>query len=136
MKLRASLAAAGAAVILGTTGAFVVQAMATLKVVSNVNKTIGFKTVLFQAGLDVKAAGKAIGVDTLHFVFTGKNSANVDIAGNFRNGILYGTGVINKGQFTTGRVTGGTGAFAGTHGTIKTKPAGKGRTAVTIVYSH
>ena len=62
-------------------------------------------------------------------------NVTVDTSGGF----LYGTGTINikTGVFSNGKVTGGTGSFAGATGTITAKnlnPAGT-RTAVTITYS-
>jgi hypothetical protein len=42
---------------------------------------------------------------------------------------------MKTGAFSNGKVTGGTGAFKGATGTIKTKTISKTKTAVTIVYS-
>ena len=54
-------------------------------------------------------------------------------------GFVYGTLTVNfkTGAITNGKVTGGTGAFAGATGTIKAKNLNKAgtRTAVTVTYS-
>ena len=57
----------------------------------------------------------------------------------FLGGFLYATATLNlkTGAVTDGKVTGGTGTFAGATGTLKAKNLNKSgtRTAVTIVYS-
>jgi hypothetical protein len=52
-------------------------------------------------------------------------------------GFLYGTGTVNikTNKFSNGKVTGGTGPFAGATGTITTKTISKTKTAVTITYT-
>jgi hypothetical protein len=52
-------------------------------------------------------------------------------------GFLYGTFTISlkTGAISNGKVTGGTGAFAGATGTIKAKDLSSTKTAVTITYS-
>ena len=74
MKLRTSLAAAGAAVVLGTTGALALPAVAsahsstnTLKFISVEKATAGFtKITRGQQDTDVNAAGKTVGFDELY----------------------------------------------------------------------
>ncbi len=44
-------------------------------------------------------------------------------------------GLVGANVFSNGKVTGGTGAFAGATGTIKAKDISKTKTAVTITYS-
>ena len=146
MNIRTSIAAAGAVALLGA-GAVVVPAVAsassathTLKFISVTKKSIMFtKTTGAQQDTDVNAAGKTVGFDMLYFAATSATSGAVNITGDLNGGFLYGTGTINfkTGAFTNGKVTGGTGAFAGATGTIKAKPlnASGTRTAVTIVYS-
>ena len=147
MKLRTSLAAAGTAVILGTAGAVVLPAVAsahsgaqTLKFISVTKKSIMLtKTSGAQQDTDLSATGKIVGFDMLYFAAasatTGAVNATVDTAGGF----LYGTLTVNfkTGAITNGKVTGGTGAFAGATGTIKAKNLNKAgtRTAVTVTYS-
>jgi hypothetical protein len=145
MKLRTSLAAAGAAIALGTTGALALPAVAsahsastTLKFISVQKASVMFtKTSGGQQNTDVNAAGKTIGFDMLNFTAVSATTANVNITGDFNGGFLYGTGTINfkTGAFTNGKVTGGTGAFAGATGTIKAKDLSKTKTAVTITYT-
>jgi len=146
LNIRTSIAAAGAVALLGA-GAVVVPAVAsassathTLKFISVTKKSIMFtKTTGAQQDTDVNAAGKTVGFDMLYFAATSATSGAVNITGDLNGGFLYGTGTINfkTGAFTNGKVTGGTGAFAGATGTIKAKPlnASGTRTAVTIVYS-
>jgi hypothetical protein len=147
MKIRTSLAAAGAAVVLGTTGALVVPAVAsahsastTLKFISvTKGSTMFSKTSGGQQDTDVNAAGKTVGFDMLYFTAvsatTGAVNATIDTTGGF----IYGTLTVNfkTGAISNGKVTGGTGSFVGATGTIKAKNLNKPgtRTAVTITYS-
>src|SRR5215472_1920532 len=145
MKLRTSLAAAGAAAVLGVTGALVLPAVAsahsastTLKFISVQNASVLFTKATFgQQDTDVNAAGKTIGFDELYFAATSASTAAANVTGDFNGGLLYGTFTVNfkTGAITNGKVTGGTGAFAGATGTIKAKPISSTKTAVTIVYS-
>jgi len=145
MKPRASIVAAGAAVVLGTTGALVLPAVAsahsastTLKFVSAEKAFAQFTTATFaQQDTDLNAAGKTIGFDELYFAATSASSANANVTGDFNGGMLYGTFTANlkTGAITNGKVTGGTGAFAGATGTIKAKAISKTKTAVTITYT-
>jgi hypothetical protein len=145
MKLRTSLAAAGAAVVLGTTGALVLPAVAsansathTLKFVSVQKATVSFsKTAQGQQDTDVNATGKTIGFDELYLAITSASGAAANVTGDFNGGLLYGTFNVNfkTGAITNGKVTGGTGAFAGATGTIKAKSVSSTKTAVTITYS-
>ena len=145
MKVRTSIIAAGAAAVLGTTGAIALPAVAsansathTLKFISVQKKSVQFtKTTIAQQDTDVNAAGKTVGFDMLYITFTSATSATVNITGDLSGGFLYGTGKESKAGFSNGKVTGGTGAFKGATGTIKAKNLNKAgtRTAVTITYS-
>jgi hypothetical protein len=145
MKARTSIAAIGTAIALGGTGAFLLPAAASPRVVTHTVKFISIrkdsanfsKTSSGQADLDVNHAGKTVGYDMLHFTFnptTGHASGGVtlDTAGGF----LYGVLRITNNPVIHGRVTGGTGAFRGATGTITAKALNKAgtRTAVTITY--
>lgn len=145
MKARTSIAAIGTAIALGGTGAFLLPAAASPRVVTHTLKVISIrkdsasfsKTSSGQADLDVNHAGKTVGYDMLHFTFnptTGQASGGVtlDTAGGF----LYGVLRITSNPVIHGRVTGGTGAFRGATGTITAKALNKAgtRTAVTITY--
>jgi hypothetical protein len=147
MKIRTSIAAAGAAVVLGTTGALVLPAIAsahstthTLKFISVTKQSIMFtKATGGQQNTDVNAAGKTVGFDMLYFKSVSATTANVNVTADTTGGFLYGTLTVNfkTGAISNGKVTGGTGSFVGATGTIKAKnlnPAGT-RTAVTITYS-
>jgi len=145
MKLRASLAAAGAAVVLGTTGALVLPAVAsahsvthTLKFSALQKATAGFTRAT--GGIqdtDVNTTGKIIGFDMLYFAATSPSSVAVNYTLDTKGGFLYGTFTFNPktGVVTNGKVTGGTGAFKGATGTIKVKTISRTRHAITITYS-
>jgi hypothetical protein len=145
MKVRTSLAAVGAAALLGGTGAFLLPAIAgthsdthTLMFTAVAQKSANFsKTSAGQAGTDFNKAGKIIGFDDLYFTFnpaTKKPSGGVTLDTN--GGFLYGTLTFTKGPVTHGTVTGGTGIFEGVTGTITGRNLNKSgtRTAVTITY--
>jgi hypothetical protein len=143
MKLRTSLAAAGVAAALGT-GALVLPAVAsassathTLKFTAVTIKSIMFtKTSGGSQETDVNAAGKTIGFDVLYFAAVSATTANINVTFDTTGGLLYGTANVTKsGAVSNGKVTGGTGAFAGATGTIKAKSAGKNHEAITITYS-
>jgi hypothetical protein len=145
MKIRTSLAAAGAAVVLGTTGALALPAIAsansathTLKFISVSGKSVNFgKTAGANQDTDLNAAGKTVGFDMLYFAVTSATTANVNVTVATNGGFLYGTGTINfkTNAFSNGKVTGGAGSFAGATGTIKAKDLSSTKTAVTITYS-
>jgi hypothetical protein len=146
MKMRTSIAAAGAAALLGT-GAVVLPVAAsassathTLKFISVQKKAVMFtRTTGANQDTDINAAGKTIGFDMIYFSATSATSGSVNVTLDTTGGFLYGTGTINvkTGAFSNGKVTGGTGAFKGATGTIKAKSLNKAgtRTAVTITYS-
>ena len=146
VKIRASLAAAGVAVLLGA-GALVLPAAAsansathTLKFISVQKKSVMFtKATGANQDTDVNAAGKIVGFDMIYFAATSANTAAINVTVDTSGGFLYGTGTINfkTGAFSNGKVTGGTGSFKGATGTIKAKNlnAAGTRTAVTITYS-
>jgi hypothetical protein len=145
MKLRTSLAAAGAAVVLGTAGALVLPAIAsansathTLKFTAVQKATVSFtKTTGANQETDVNAAGKTVGFDMIYFAATSATSGAVNITVDTTGGFLYGTATVSvkTGAITNGKVTGGTGSFAGATGTIKAKSISRTKTAVTITYS-
>jgi hypothetical protein len=144
MKVRKSIIAAGAAVILGTTGAMVLPAVAsahnashTLKFTAVTKKSVTFtKTTSGLQETDVSSTGKIIGFDDVYIKFTGANSATANVALDTKGGFLYGVVTTTDGGKTfKGKVTGGTGAFKGATGTIIGKAISSTKTAVTIVYS-
>jgi hypothetical protein len=144
MKLRTTLAAAGAAVVLGTTGALVLPTVAsahssthTLKFISVQKANVSFgKTTAGNQGTDVNAAGKTVGFDMLYLAFTSAGTATANVTVDTKGGFLYGTfNIAKSGKITNGKVTGGTGAFAGATGTIAVKTISSTKHAVTITYS-
>ena len=144
MRIRRSITAAAAAVVLSGTGALVPPAVAsahsavhTLKFTAVTNKSTNFTS---NSGgsqeTDVTSAGKTIGFDVVYFKITGKNSAAVNAAFDLKGGLLYATAATtNGGKTFTGKVTGGTGAFKGATGTIAAKTISGKKTAITIIYS-
>jgi hypothetical protein len=145
MKLRTSLTAAGAAVVLGTTGALVLPAVAsahsdstTLKFIAVHKAMVSFTKATFGAQeTDTNMAGKTVGFDMLYLAATSPSSAAVNATVDTKGGFLYGTFTLNlkTGAVTKGKVTGGTGAFVGATGTIKAKTVSSTKEAVTITYS-
>ena len=147
MKLRVFIASIGTAAALGTTGAFLLPAASAQTVTHTVTHTLTFTSVQ-QATVnfsqttgaaedkDVNKAGKVIGYDVLRFSFNPKtNTASVGVALDTKGGFLYGVLRESSGPVTHGKVTGGTGAFAGAAGTITARSNKTGtRTAVTITY--
>jgi len=146
MKIRMPIAAAGAAALLGA-GALVLPAAAsatsathTLKFISVTKNSVMFtKATGGQQDTDVNAAGKTVGYDMIYFTATSATAAAVNVTADTSGGFIYGTGTISfkTGAFSNGKVTGGTGRFAGATGTIKAKNLNKAgtRAAVTITYS-
>jgi hypothetical protein len=144
MKIRTSIAAAGAAAVLGGTTALAVPAMAsthstvhTLKFIAVKTKSVSFtETTEGQQDNDVNSAGKTIGLDDVYLTFTGRTTGKGDVALVVKGGFLYGTlATSNAGQTFSGKVTGGTGAFAKATGKITAKAITSQKTAVTITYS-
>jgi hypothetical protein len=143
MKIRTSIAAAGAAAVLAGTGAVLLPAVAsahstthTLKFTAVTLKSASFsQTAGGSAEKDVNSAGKIIGFDVINIRFdptTHKPSAGVTLSLN--GGFLYGTLKLTNNPVIHGTVTGGTGIFKGATGTITGNQSGT-RTAVTITYT-
>ena len=145
MKLRTSVAAAGAAVVLGTTGAFVLPAVAsahsathTLRFTAVQKATVGFtRTTGGIQDTDVNTTGKTVGFDMLYFAAISPSNLAVNFTVDTKGGFLYCTFTFNPktGVVTNGKVTGGTGAFAKATGTIKVKTISSTKHAITITYS-
>jgi hypothetical protein len=144
MKVRRSIAAAGTAVVLGTTGALALPALAgahvastTLKFTAVSKAMVTFtKTNFGGQETDVNSTGKTIGFDDVNITFTGTNTAKGTVALDIKGGFLYGTiATTNGGKTFTGKVTGGTGPYKGATGTIAAKSISSTKTAVTVVYS-
>lgn len=144
MKIRKSIVAAGAAVVLGTTGALVLPAVAgahvastTLKFVAVQKAHVNFTRSTFGTQeTDVNSTGKTIGFDDVYIKVTGPNTAVANVALDINGGFLYGVVTTTDGGKTfSGKVTGGTGAFKGATGTITGKAISSTKTAVTIVVS-
>jgi hypothetical protein len=144
MKIRTSIIAAGAAVVLGGTGALALPAVAsahsvthTLKFTSVTVNSVQFtKTSRGLQDTDITSKGKTIGFDDVNLTLTSATSGTADVAIDISGGFLYGTvTTTNSGKTLTGKVTGGTGTFAAATGTITGKAITSSKTAVTITYS-
>ena len=143
MKVRRSIVAAGAAIVLGTTGALALPALAsahnashTLKFTAVTNKSVAFtRSTGGSQETDVNSTGNTIGFDVVYFTVRG-NSATVNVTFDIKGGLLDGTvTTTNGGKTFKGKVTGGTGTFKGATGTITAKTLPGHKTAITIVYS-
>jgi hypothetical protein len=146
MKIRGSIAAAGAAVVLGVTAAFLVPAAASAHDATHtlvftataVNLVMFTPTTRAVQDTDTNSAGQTIGFDNLYLTFTSAASASGNATLDISGGFLYATiAVTNGGQTLSGKVTGGTGAFSGATGTViatATNAAGTAA-AVTVTYS-
>ena len=152
MKLRAPLAAAGAAIVLGATGGFLLPAVAnahsaavgsapgathTLKFIVVTNKFVRFTKATYLAQeTDVSGTGKTVGFDEGSITFKTRNVATAGVTFVRLGGFLYGRfTTTNGGKTLTGKITGGTGAFNNATGTITGKAITSTKTAVTITYS-
>ena len=146
MKVRASVVAIGAAALLGGTGAIAVPALASTQVITHTLRftSLSERSVNFsqstggQQNRDVNALGKVIGFDELYMAFnlkTGAGRGNVAVV--TKGGILYGVLTLTQTSIT-GKVTGGTGKFAGARGTIAAHNLNSQgtKTAVTIRYTN
>jgi hypothetical protein len=147
MKLRTSLAAAGAAAVLATTGTLALPAVAsahsaatTLKLISVTNKTVNFgQTSGAYQDTDINAQGTTVGFDMLYYALTSSATASLNLTFDISGGFLYVTAkaTVNSAKPIKGNVTGGTGSFTGATGTFTAKNLNKKgtRTLITIKYS-
>jgi hypothetical protein len=147
MKVRRSIQAATAAVVLGTAGALVLPAAVgaqgathTLKLIAVTKNSVVFtKTTGGEQGTNVNSAGKTVGFDMLYFSQTSATAGTLGLTVDASGGFLYGTATDNlsTGVVSNGKVTGGTDSFSGATGTFTAKNLNKSgtRTLLTIVYS-
>jgi hypothetical protein len=145
MRIRTSIIAAGAAAILGTTGALLVPAVAsansattTVKFTAVQKAKVAFtKSAFGEQDTDINASGKTVGFDMLHATAISATMGTLNVTVDLSGGFLYGTATVNlkTGALTHAKVTGGTGSFTGATGTFTTKVISGTKTAVTITYS-
>jgi hypothetical protein len=142
MKVRRSIAAVGAAVVLGTTGALALPAMAsahsastTLKFTATTVKTLKFSASNLALQETDTIGTKVIGFDNVNLTLRSMTSATANAAFDLKGGFLYATAVTPNGTTFTGKVTGGTGPYKGATGTINVKSGTGNKAAITIVYS-
>jgi hypothetical protein len=144
MLIRKSIVAAAAVAVVGTAAAVAAPAVAsahtaphTLKFTSVQVKTMTFSSLTFgDEDADFSSAGKAIGYDVIYGAINLKKKVGtLNVAISVKGGLLYGTvSSANMGKTFSGKVTGGTGAFKGSTGTITGKTISKTKTAVSITY--
>jgi hypothetical protein len=143
MKIRTTIAAAGAAVVLGGAAGLALPAVAsahpvtrTLKFTAVYVNSAPFTSTNFGAqDTDVNSTGKTIGFDDLNVTSTGPSGTG-DVALDIEGGFLYGTiATTNAGKTFSGKVTGGTGPYKEATGTITAKAISSTKTAVTITYA-
>jgi hypothetical protein len=146
MKIRATIAAIGTAAALSITGAVVLPAAAsahakthTLKFTSVEQASVQYsRAVGGSEDKDVNKAGKVIGFDVARVVFNPKtNVISVGVAITNSGGFLYAAlHQSASSRVSHGKVTGGTGIYAGATGTITgTSNKAGNKIAVTITYS-
>ncbi len=144
MKTRTSIAAVATAGLLGAS-AFVVPALAssqtathTLKFTSVQISSINFSQTHFgQSDVDRNHAHQKIGFDTLNGVFDPTtNSVKINVAFDAKGGFMYFHLHSTSPTTYVGPMTGGTGKFKHSQGTLHAKNLNQDgtRTAVTITY--
>lgn len=143
MKLRTSIAAVGAAAVVGS-GAFALPALAsphitthTLTFISETKTTLSLtKTSVAIQDTDVSKAGKIVGFDEIYGVAVSATASAANVTIVTTGGMLYGTFDISlvTGKITDGKVTGGTGQFKKATGTLTASAINNVKTAVTITY--
>ena len=146
MKIRTSIALAGAVAIVGT-GAFILPAAAasartttqTLQFTAETKGSTAFSSSTeAEQDTDVNSAGKVVGYDLLYLAVVSSTSVAINITVDVNGGMLYGTATLNgEGVVSNGKVTGGTGSFKGATGKFTVKSLNKAGTrhAVTITYN-
>ena len=145
MKIRRSITAAAAAVVLGGTAALVLPAVASAH---SATTTLKFTAVekhelswlpINSAALqetDVNSKGGTIGFDVLYFTNQNCCTTTGNVTFALSGGLLYGSFATNGSPTFSGTVTGGTGAFQGVTGTINGTTNGTlTRMKLTITYS-
>jgi hypothetical protein len=144
MKIRTSIALAGAVAIVGT-GAFILPAAAsarttthTLAFIAETKGSVGFSSSTeAEQDTDVNSKGKVVGYDMLYVAVVSSTTVAINITVDVDGGMLYGTATLNgEGVVSNGKVTGGTGQFKGATGkfTVKTLNTAGTRHAVKFTY--
>jgi hypothetical protein len=143
MKIRTTIAATGAAVVLGSAAALALPAVASAHPVTHTLKftavhvnSVPFTSTNFGAqDTDANSTGKTIGFDDLNITYKGQSGSG-DVALDISGGFLYGTiATTNAGKTFSGKVTGGTGPYKAATGTIAANATSSTKTAVTITYA-
>jgi hypothetical protein len=151
MKLRTSIAAIGAAAIVGS-GAFALPALAsthpaaapvkhTLSCISETRNMVNFtKTSTAIQDTDYSKVGKGakvVGFDEVYGVALAGAESAADVSVVTKGGIMYGTFDINfqTGVITHGKISGGTGAFKNAKGTFTGVSINNNDTGVKITYT-
>jgi len=146
MKIRRSILAAAAAVVLGGTGAVVLPAVAsahsattTLKFTATEHKVVSWLLInsFIYHDTITNSRGRGIGFADIYFVNQNCCTVTADVAFALRGGLLHGSFATNGGPQFSGTVTGGTGTFDGVTGTIQGTAVNNNLTKIrfTITYS-
>jgi hypothetical protein len=105
----------------------------TFTTVSHLQRKLSTTTESF-VGTDTTSTGKLRGLFEIHQ--TQAKRTIVNAAFSFSGGMLFANAVSTSSGTDKGKVTGGTGSFAGATGTIQLVPGtGPGNFTVTLVYS-
>ena len=126
MKIRWSIMAAAAAVVLGSTGALALPAVAGAHSATTTLtfKAVAYNTIAFSGGdegyhqIDFSSTGAKIGFDDVYAIPQTCCTVTADVAFAINGGLLYGSFATNGSPTFSGTVTGGTEAFSGVTGTI------------------
>jgi hypothetical protein len=144
MKIRSSIMAAAAVVLLGGTGALALPAVAgahsattTLKFTAVRSKVVSWLDINSFAykETDRDSTGAVVGFDVVYFQNQSCCSVSANVAFAIKGGLLYGSFDWSGGPITNGKVTGGTGVFQGVTGTITGTTNDLTRIRFTITYS-
>ena len=145
MKIRRSIMAAAAAVVLSGTGALVVPAVAsahsattTLKFTAVQKHEISWLPINSTAVQETDVNAKVRPSGSTSCIITAQTCCSVtgNMTFTLRGGLLYGSYATNGSPTFSGTVTGETGTFQGATGTINgTTNAAGTRTQYTITYS-
>jgi hypothetical protein len=145
MKTRTSIAAVAAAGLLGASAVVVPAALASSQTVTHTLRfksieltSISFSSTHFgQSDVDRNRAHERIGFDTLNGVFDPQtHSVKFDVSLDIKGGFMYFHLHSTSSTTFAGTITGGTGKFSHSAGTIVARNLNQAgtRTAVTVTY--
>jgi hypothetical protein len=139
-QLMVGTVAAGSLAVAGIGTAFAASSASThtltFTAIQTTSHNIG-KTGFINAEKDV-SHGKYLGNDIVTGTFNAAQGvAKAHVALAIKGGFIYGSFTIDQqGTLSHGKVTGGTGKYAGVTGTINGTAASQTREKVTVTYHH